>query len=112
MNMNIVVRTTFTAIHSWPSCPFRDTDYLRYPHRHVFYVTLKFPVEEDRDSELISIKEGVDKYLRDNWDGRDVGSLSCGAFCLFLLGDFPDATYVSVFEDNENGVEVERKMNR
>lgn len=109
MKVSIVVKTAFAAVQS---CPSEGTRFLRKSHQHTFYVTLKFPVEEDRDSELINIKEGVDKYLRDNWDGRDVGSLSCGAFCFFLLGDFPDAVYASVFEDNENGVEVEREINK
>jgi len=112
MKMSIVVKTAFAAVHSCPSCPSEGTRFLRKSHQHTFYVTLKFPVEEGKNLELINIKKEVDRYLQDNWAGRDVGSLGCGAFCLFLLGDFPDSVYASVFEDNENGVEVEREINK
>ena len=49
----VVVKTTFSALHAWPECPYEDVAFLRTPHRHVFYVTMKIQTTEDRELEFI-----------------------------------------------------------
>jgi len=108
MNLYIVIKTTFSAVHHWPECPHEDVYYLRAPHRHLFYVTMKWKVDHDnRDKEFITMKKSVDKFLKDNWEGRFLGRKSCEMMGKKLL-DLFDADFVSVFEDNENGAEVYR----
>lgn len=101
----IVIKTEFEAIHCWPDCPFDDVDFLRYPHRHVFHVTVKWKVQhDDRDKEFIMMKRQVEQYLKIL--GNNIGSLSCEQLADKIHWVFPDSTFVSVFEDNENGAEV------
>lgn len=107
MNVNVIIKTSFEAIHHWPDCPFEDVFFLRQPHRHIFHVTMKWPVHHnDRDKEFILAKREVEDFLLQEWHGNHMGSMSCEDFCEALLTQFPTAIYVSVFEDNENGAEA------
>jgi len=108
----IIITTDFIAIHHWPGCDIPEVDYLRFPHRHKFYVQMKFNVSHaDRDIEFISKKEEIDTYIHEHLfpkTGIEAVSkitLSCEAIAEQLLDRF-GAQYVSVFEDNENGAEV------
>lgn len=106
MNLYIVVKTTFSGIHHWPECPYNDVYYLKNPHRHLFYITVKWKVNhEDRDKEFIMMKESVNTFIKNNWEGKFLGQMSCEMLGKKLLELF-DADFVSVFEDNENGAEV------
>jgi len=108
MKTRIIVKTQFTAIHHWPECPHDEVYYLQDPHRHIFHVTMKWKVDhDDRDKEFIMMKNKVDEFLRSHWHNKFVGKLSCEMMARRLVELF-DADYVSVFEDNENGAEVER----
>lgn len=107
MKTRIVVTTRFEALHYWPDCPFEDVKFLRNPHRHVFHVIMKFPVNHnDRDREFILAKRGLEEWINQYWNKQDLGSKSCEDLCTELLIRFPDAVFVSVFEDNENGAEI------
>lgn len=105
MKTTVVIKTQFTAVHRWSDCPIESVAFLRNPHRHVFYVTMKFDTMSDREIEFIDMKDKVNWHLRNNYDGRDLGTSSCETIASELLKTF-DAEYVSVFEDNENGAEV------
>jgi len=107
MKTNIIIKTTFEAVHCWPDCTIQEVDFLQYPHRHVFHVTMKFPVQHnDRDIEFIREKRKVEDFLLTHWHRKNVGRMSCEDFCSALFRAWPNATYISVFEDNENGAEV------
>lgn len=109
MRTNVVIKTSFEAIHYWPDCPFEEVSFLCRPHRHVFHVTMKWPVNHNnRDKEFILAKREVEDFVLGKWNREDVGKMSCEDFCEALLIQFPTAVYVSVFEDNENGAEVYR----
>ena len=104
--IRIVVKTQFTAYHAWPGCPFEEVSFLRNTHRHIFHVTIKWEVRhEDRELEFFMLKNAVDQFIRQEWEGRDLGSHSCEKLCTILSKRFPKASFVSVYEDNENGVE-------
>lgn len=103
---NIVIRTSFSALHCWPDCPIKEVSYLKQVHRHVFHVEMKWPVNHnDRDIEFIQMKNRVNKWLQLNYEGADLGATSCEMMCEELMGMF-QASFVSVFEDNENGAEM------
>ncbi len=104
----VVIRTSFIAVHCWPECPLEEVEFLRSPHRHVFHVTVKFDVSHnDRDIEFIKAKKEIDSYLRDNYDYKDIGRMSCEDIADRIMETF-NAAFVSVFEDDENGAEIER----
>jgi hypothetical protein len=104
----IVVKTQFEAIHRWSDCPFDNVSFLRNPHRHIFFVVLKFETSEDRQFEFIMVKREVESFLNEKFVGRDLGETSCETIAQTLLTHFTYACFASVFEDNENGVEVVR----
>ncbi len=109
MKTLVVIRTTFSATHNWPECPIEEVDYLRYEHRHTFYVTMKWSVgHDDRAIEFIMQKNVVDAELQRHYDGRNLGRRSCEMIAKELMAEF-DADFVSVFEDDENGAEVYRE---
>jgi hypothetical protein len=72
----------------------------------MFYVEVKFAVTHDnREIEFLTMKAKIDKYLSENYDGKFIYSKSCEMIAEEILNEFK-ASFVSVFEDNENGSEV------
>lgn len=103
--LNIILNTRFSAIHCWPECPIIEVGYLRNPHRHEFHVKMKMQVHHaNRDVEFIQLKNDVNKWIRENWEASDLGSMSCEDMCKTLFLEF-GVDYVSVLEDGENGAE-------
>ena len=106
MKKLIVIRTTFAAIHHWPECDIEEVSFLRHPHRHLFYVTMKFNVSHnDRDIEFIRQKKEVDFFCESRYGDTFIGTMSCEDIAEELMNKF-EADFVSVFEDNENGAEI------
>jgi len=106
MHRRIVIKFSFPAIHSWPECPFSDVGYLKEPHRHVFHVTMKFDVtHDDREIEFIRKKTEVESDIRQRWANQDLKKMSCEMMAEELAIKY-GASFVSVFEDDENGAEV------
>ena len=106
---NIIITTSFSAIHCWSKCPIKEVSYLKNPHRHVFHLKLKFPVSHnDRDIEFINMKNDINAYIHDFWEGKDIGQESCEMICRTFMVFF-NASYVRVMEDNENGAEMYRE---
>jgi hypothetical protein len=105
----IIVKTQFEAIHHWPEAP-DDVDFLRNPHRHIFFVEVIFSVSHgDRELEFFQIKRFIDKYLEAPASLFPVRS-SCEYIAKELLNYLLHNKYsvvsVSIFEDNENGAKV------
>ena len=109
MKKNIIIKLQFSALHCWPDCDVDGVLYLRNLHRHMFHVTMKFPVTHlNRDLEFISLKNLVHEFVQAEWEGKDLGPWSCEKIATELLSQFhPDCSYVSIFEDDENGAEIE-----
>lgn len=110
----IIIKDQFSAIHAWDKCPFEEVKFLRWPHRHMFHVTLKIRVShDDRDLEFFMVKNALSKMLHDLYANRNLGSMSCEMMCKKIREDLKynvdvalDVKSISVFEDNENGAEV------
>ena len=74
---NIIVNLQYEATHNWPKCPFKEVEFLKYPHRHIFYIKCKKEVSHsDRDIEIIMLKRKIEKYLSIEYQ-NDFRSKSC-----------------------------------
>jgi 6-pyruvoyl-tetrahydropterin synthase len=119
MRTFIVVRTQFTALHHWPDCPYDEVAFLKNLHRHVFHVELKCEVKhDDRQLEFFMVKKQLDEALSVTYHNQNLQALSCemmaksiAAYMEEKLNPTPDfdrlVKFVSVFEDGENGAEIE-----
>jgi hypothetical protein len=111
LKTNIIISTQAEGIHYWPECNIKEVEFLRYPHRHIFFITAKKEVSHlDRDIEIINLKREINAYLNNiyaepNSSVLIFGSKSCEMIALDLLKMF-DLNYCSVLEDNENGAEI------
>lgn len=118
----IIVRTTFDAVHQWkdaPTNPKLISSILGYPHRHKFYVEVRIPVTDpDRQIEFLQFKETLDSVCQSefiNYPRSAPIPYSCETMAEIIgkaliaydsrLAAVASFT-VAVFEDNENGGEV------
>lgn len=103
------ITTTFKAIHAWPECPINEVSFLRHKHRHLFKVKVTCKVlHNDRDVEFFVLQNAVDKFIEDNWQKEDLGSMSCENLAETLLTHLRcrenrNVVCVEVSEDGENG---------
>jgi hypothetical protein len=109
LEKTITIKTSFEGIHAYPDAP-KEVAYLKYPHRHVFHVTIEISVfHNDREIEFVMFKHEVENMIRSLGDDLNYQS------CEMLAEKFLDMVIllrprrsckVSVFEDNENGSTV------
>ena len=110
MTTNIIVKLQHEALHNWPgvveALPHSpEIHFLKYPHRHLFHITLEKTVSHsDRDVEIILFKREVLAFLQNTFNG-DFEYRSCEMIAQLLLAQF-DCVSVEVLEDNENGAKV------
>lgn len=112
---SIVVQTRFESLHFWRDAP-DEVLFLKTPHRHEFHVRLKLEVEHgNRELEFILVKRWLDKFL-EPWTERakrgEATTDSCEHIARIILRVAHQKygerrASVSVFEDGENGAEVE-----
>lgn len=108
----IEINTTFEAIHCWPDCPYPEVDFLQEPHRHIFYVRMRWKVSHnDRDKEFIIMKRRVDEHLSEFYNKINLEDASCEDIAESLLRRF-NACYVKVSEDGENGAILKIKKKK
>lgn len=100
--------------HNWPDCPFDEVDYLRVPHRHVFYIkAYQRVMHDDRDVEFIMLKHSIEEYFKEKYydDKKKLcvfGMKSCEMIASELCNIFK-LSRCEVSEDNENGAIVSRR---
>jgi len=127
MATRVVLRVTyrFAGIHRWPTAPDGDTAFLRYPHRHIFHVTLGVVVAGlNRELEFLQLQErlrvaisAVGSFSPIHVDVTpgvtyvDLDDLSCEMLATRLFTEFTtsgyEVTFVEVSEDGENGARIE-----
>ena len=106
MKKYIVIKTNFPAIHNWPGCNVPEVEYLKHPHRHLFYAVIRFKIDHNnRDIEFINMKSKIDEYINLKYKEKNIGAMSCESIAEDILIQF-NADFVSIFEDNENGAEI------
>jgi len=104
----IIVNLQIEGLHSWPECDIEQVDYLKYPHRHIFYITAERKVyQENREIEIIQFKKEIEKHLREKFYSPDkeihhFGNLSCESIAKLLVDEFKLIS-CQVLEDGENG---------
>lgn len=107
----VVVQTQVEGLHYWENCNIEEVSFLKYPHRHIFYIRLeKEVVHDDRDIEIIKLKRDILEYINYKWFDIEknivnFNGLSCEMIAKKLLIKFK-ADKVEVLEDNENGAIV------
>lgn len=107
MKKQIVISTQFSATHNFPDCSIPEVIYLQHQHRHVFQIKMKFSVSHNnRDIEFIIMKQEVEKHIAKEYAGKFLGKKSCEMIAEELMEYF-GASFVSVYEDGENGAEIE-----
>jgi hypothetical protein len=111
MKQEVFCTLQIEGIHRWANCPFQEVDYLRDPHRHVFWIkAFKEVNHDDRDVEFIMLKHEMEQYLWDLFYSstlklHDFGGYSCEWIAANLIERF-DLLRCEVSEDNENGAIV------
>jgi len=113
-----IINTQFEGVHNWDSAP-ESVSYLRNLHRHVFYVTVKIEQYNiNRDIEFILFKKVIEKLIDELVPVIKLGEQeykkieSCEHLAQKLLIEIEKkyegrGVSVQVFEDKENGAEVE-----
>lgn len=120
-----IVRTQFAALHCWTNAP-AEVKFLQCPHRHIFHVEVAVVVDHgDRAVEFFILREQVNTVIRQKllantspylFDAPEVivnlglptMSGSCEDMAQFIAEHLTlmynhQVSYVSIFEDNENG---------
>ena len=100
----IIVKFSFVHYHFWPDAP-EEYAYLRHPHRHEFFVTVKRPVRgPNREIEVNALEENLRTFCLRTW-GRGGSTDSCEmiAQCLAQYLAYPPGLEVTVLEDNLQG---------
>ena len=108
----ITVRTQYEKIHRYDKAP-ESVSYLKYPHRHIFHVSVSIQVYfDDREIEFILCKHNIDGFIeknKDKWEETTSCEMMARYILMFLREEYGDKRgyKVSVFEDNENGATIE-----
>lgn len=108
MKSSIVVRTNFEGIHQYTNAP-EEVDFLRYPHRHIFYVEAEIEVKhDDRELEFVIVKRAINRFL---FGKPFTVQYSCEQMAKDIIGMLEEKfgerhITVGVYEDNENGGKV------
>jgi hypothetical protein len=59
----VEIKTDFEATHNWPECPFKDVEFLKYPHRHKILIDVAISTDGDREIEFYMLKMIVDMII-------------------------------------------------
>ena len=109
METYVKVKVVFAGMHYWPDAK----NFLRFYHRHLFYITATLPVShDDRDIEFFEFRDLLSQYISNiycspNSHTADFGTRSCEQIAKEILEKF-DCSEVEVSEDNENSAIVRR----
>ena len=101
----ILVRNRIERQHCWPKAP-AEVMYLRYMHRHVFYIDSEIEVfHDDRELEFILVQHDIDVLLHNRpWNDSTSCEQLAKIVAQFILKTYGDRDVsVSVREDNEHG---------
>jgi hypothetical protein len=115
MKTYVIVRLQVDGTHNFPAAKklFPEVGFLADMHRHLFHIEAKVEVFHDnRDKEFIMLKRDIEDYLEKKYY-RPVerthyfGPMSCEMIAREILDEF-NCKSVKVWEDLENGAEIER----
>lgn len=112
MRRYVVCVLHLEGFHCWPVAPAGDLEYLRYRHRHIFEIRMKFPVQgNDREIEINRKQNEISRYLLARYgngeSGCEFGGMACEHIAEELLEHF-GASACMVLEDGFGGAEIVR----
>ena len=115
MKTYVIVRLQVEGLHNFPAAGelFPEVAFLAHEHRHLFHIEAKVEVFHDnRDKEFIMLKREIEWYLGKSYYNEErkvhvFGPMSCEMIARELLNEF-NCKSVKVWEDLENGAEIER----
>jgi 6-pyruvoyl-tetrahydropterin synthase len=111
MKTYIYVKAQFAALHQWKQAPNR-VNFLRHPHRHIFYVKAKLETIEDREQEFFLVQEELKSIVYDMLEYNPSYAVptlnrSCEMTAKQIFMEMQKIGYniveVDVSEDDENG---------
>lgn len=111
MEKVVFCTVTIEGIHHWPDCDIEEVNYLKLPHRHIFYIRAYAEVaHSNRDVEFIKMKHSITSYIKehyysDNYKCCYFGAMSCEDMALELIKYF-NLVGCEVSEDDENGTVI------
>ncbi len=113
--MKKCVEVTWKApgMHCWPEAP-EEVDFLRNPHRHLFWFTAWATITKSRQIEFFLLRNQMQvltaKIADYNFLGYDFKDFSCEQIAEKLLKHAPPSVYaIKVSEDNENASIVQKE---
>lgn len=109
----INVQTQFEGFHKYDNAP-AEVEFLKYPHRHIFYVDISIEVfHDDRELEFIMVKRMIEDYIKSTYQPESTGEMVLLGSCEMIAEDIlvlliesfgsSRAYSVCVSEDGENG---------
>lgn len=111
--MFAVVRTRFEFVHAWPGAPENSPEsFLVFPHRHMFYVTVRVSQSlaegvDSREIEYLLLKRELDLWLshaKTQWpQSTSCEHMAYGIARFIQCGWSHREISVEVSEDGENG---------
>jgi tRNA U34 5-carboxymethylaminomethyl modifying enzyme MnmG/GidA len=106
MTIYALIKTRFEGVHKYPEAAGNES-FLKYPHRHIFYVEVKIEqFHDNRDIEYIAFKRWLNTVLDSNLDYKSCEMIA-NELILKIQTRYPGrAITVQVLEDNENGAVV------
>jgi len=108
--MQVITVNEIPAIHNWTNCHLIDVDFLKYPHRHIFFIRMGFNViDKDRQIEIFIQQQEIENYLYSTY--KKIGKMnildftgkSCEMIASDLLDHFEIASWCEVKEDDKGG---------
>lgn len=102
------ITTQFEGIHFWKDAK-GDESFLKYPHRHIFFVTIKIEqYHNDREIEFIAFKRWISKFITDKKLNHKSCEMIAEEISKKIKKRYPGRKIiVEVSEDNENGCILE-----
>lgn len=109
MKYFIITKNEIEGIHSWNDAK-APVEYLKYPHRHVFFIKCKFKVtHSDRDIEIIKQQDKIENYFMDTYGKPALfRGKSCEMIAEEIVNYFEKCVSCEVLEDGFGGAEVSR----
>lgn len=102
MKTLIIVSLQFESTHWWADCPFKEVEFLKSPHRHIFHIKCTKEVShDDREIEIIMFKREVENHLKEKFNNGFMW-MSCEMISRYLIWVF-GLYSCEVLEDWENG---------
>lgn len=116
MNSTVIATAQVVGFHAWPTAP-AEVSYLADRHRHVFTFKCGVAVSgHDREIEFHILKREVLEALAVGWprtngefdfDNNSCEHLAAWLDCSLRSRCHINASWIEVWEDNENGARLE-----